>query len=221
MLRIASGYSQLPRFPNTTGVVIDGSFCGNGCTTTAWNHTWTMNKGSALTATIHYSPLDPSAVDLMGDNDSNSASTWTGPILRTANITTDQTYHLYVHLNAAGENDALENVIQTWFEGQPTLAVGDADAHTRLRLATSPNPARGEVRITYTLPRDGGAEITVHDVLGRRVATLASGAAAAGTHEARWDGHATDGATARAGVYLVRVRLADGTTTSTRLVRIR
>ena len=124
-------------------------------------------------------------------------------------------------MNAAGENDALENAIQTWFEGQPTLAVGDADAHTRLRLATSPNPARGEVRITYTLPRDGGAEITVHDVLGRRVATLASGAAAAGTHEVRWDGHATDGATARAGVYLVRVRLADGTTTSTRLVRIR
>jgi len=49
-----------------------------------------------------------------------------------------------------------------------------------------PNPSRGEVGITYALPRSGPVRIEVLDVQGRVLAVLVEGPASAGRHIARW-----------------------------------
>ena len=85
----------------------------------------------------------------------------------------------------------------------------------RLRLAAWPNPARGDVVLGFSAP-PGKAELTIVDLAGRRVATLFDGAAA-GPHEARWNGRAVDGRPLPSGVYLVRLA-AGGEVKTRRLV---
>jgi hypothetical protein len=51
-----------------------------------------------------------------------------------------------------------------------------------------PNPFNPTARIEYELPRPSAVLLTVHDLLGRRVALLAEGPRAAGRHEAVIDG---------------------------------
>lgn len=70
-----------------------------------------------------------------------------------------------------------------------------------------PNPSglTESVRIAYAIPT-GGAQVRVgvYDLAGRLVQTLASGFQPAGRYELSWDGSASDGSRAHAGVYFVR-----------------
>lgn len=84
---------------------------------------------------------------------------------------------------------------------------GAAPAAFVLRPAY-PNPVAGSASIAYELPHAATVTLEVYDALGRRVATLAEGAKAAGRHAARWDA-----AGLPAGLYLYRLRAGDYTQT--------
>lgn len=87
---------------------------------------------------------------------------------------------------------------------RPNVGVGDAPAGAIALAPPSPNPlVRGEARFRFTLAARGPARLAVHDISGRRVATLVDGETAAGTHEARWNGRDASGAAAASGVYIV------------------
>ncbi len=59
-----------------------------------------------------------------------------------------------------------------------------APAAAELRLdAPFPNPARGVVRVAYSLPRAGTARLAAFDLLGRQVAVLAEGEQPAGARD--------------------------------------
>src|SRR5262249_7004533 len=75
---------------------------------------------------------------------------------------------------------------------------------TSIALAVSPNPAHGRAQFSFTLPANGHARVTLLDLAGRRVATLADGAFEAGPHRATW---ATPGAP---GVYLALLETSAG-----------
>ncbi len=87
------------------------------------------------------------------------------------------------------------------------VVAGDAPAlPERLVLhAPVPNPTAGTADVRFDLPRAGDVRVEVFDVMGRRVAVLASGDHPAGRHAVRWDGGAL-----AAGAYLVRLSAADG-----------
>src|SRR5262245_61094410 len=57
----------------------------------------------------------------------------------------------------------------------------------RLALDLSPNPTHGRVRVAYSLPEAAHVRISMYDVQGRRVATLADEFTQAGRHDAVWD----------------------------------
>jgi predicted extracellular nuclease len=67
-----------------------------------------------------------------------------------------------------------------------------------------PNPSRNGTRVSFVLPRAATIRLDVIDLLGRRVASLADGVFAAGTHEVRWSGASSSGV-ARSGVYFIRL----------------
>ena len=74
-----------------------------------------------------------------------------------------------------------------------------------MALSAAPNPSRGSVRVTLVTPRVAPrAQLTVHDVAGREIAMLWSGALDAGVHEFVWDSRDAGGVAVRAGLYLVR-----------------
>ena len=84
--------------------------------------------------------------------------------------------------------------------------VGDAPGHAYALAPVRPNPARGPLTFAFELPHAAWVRLEVLDVTGRHLATVAAGAFAAGRHEARWSGIATDGSPAAPGVYLVVLR---------------
>ena len=96
-------------------------------------------------------------------------------------------------------------------------------APPQFSLAMSPNPSRGNTRLTWTVPAHLGesapARLEVLDFQGRSLATLANGPAVPGPHESSWDGRDSHGRVVPAGVYWVRFTCA-AQVTSRRLVRI-
>ena len=99
--------------------------------------------------------------------------------------------------------DALTWVMENLTLGTTSTLVMSADeAELEVSsLAVSPNPARGEAKITFALAEAGEATVVVYDVQGREVVRLAEGRLDAGTHVANW----ASGAVAP-GVYIVRLQ---------------
>ncbi len=70
-------------------------------------------------------------------------------------------------------------------------------------------PRTGGALLRYALATDDRVTLAVYDVAGRSLATLASGAMAAGEHELAWDG-STRAGKAASGVYFARLTSARG-----------
>ena len=101
---------------------------------------------------------------------------------------------------------------RTGYAGAPVnVGVGGPAAPTRVEMAIpAPNPARVTTRIEYAIPADHagqGLDLAIFDLSGRRVRTLAHGAALAGRQVAIWDLRGDDGAPSHAGIYFARFKL--------------
>lgn len=83
-----------------------------------------------------------------------------------------------------------------------------------------PNPFNPTTTIVFALERAGEVVLSVHDLQGRRVATLFAGRRAAGEYRVRWDGRGGDGGQVASGVYLVHMRHG-GQTLSRRVVLLK
>jgi hypothetical protein len=68
-----------------------------------------------------------------------------------------------------------------------------------------PNPFNPSTSIRFFIPAAGDVSVTVHDLLGQTVATLADGVREAGWHQVQWDASA-----ASSGVYFCRFESAGG-----------
>lgn len=65
-----------------------------------------------------------------------------------------------------------------------------------------PNPFNAGTKISFSLGRASEVSLTIFDILGRPVRTLASGRYQAGEHTVEWDGTDSEGRPAASGVYL-------------------
>ncbi|MBN2465471.1 M28 family peptidase [candidate division WOR-3 bacterium] len=72
------------------------------------------------------------------------------------------------------------------------------------RLALEQNPAGGNIRIRYSLPRASRVRLEVYNRSGREMATLVSNSQAAGTYAATWDARNVP-----AGIYFLRLAALD------------
>lgn len=95
----------------------------------------------------------------------------------------------------------------------------DESLPTVLALAATPNPSRALAAIAFDLPKGGAVALSIYDVAGRMVKTLAHESLEPGRYTRTWDGTADGGARARAGVYFVRLAAPGGALTRT-LVRL-
>ena len=91
---------------------------------------------------------------------------------------------------------------------------------TRL-YAPFPNPVTDRARVKLDLAAEADVSLEVHDVQGRRVATLAAGSLPAGRYEYPWDARSEHGARLGAGLYFVRLSIAGRPVQITRLALVR
>jgi flagellar hook capping protein FlgD len=95
-----------------------------------------------------------------------------------------------------------------------------ASAGASLRVAAEPTRSTFAVALANPSGRAEPARVTVHDLAGRRVATLFDGPAAPGLTTLTWDGRDRAGRAAASGVYHVRAEIA-GSTLSRRIALVR
>ena len=91
--------------------------------------------------------------------------------------------------------------------GDPSLAVAiTQNLPTGFRLEQNyPNPFNPNTIIHYQLPMDSYVVLTVYDVLGRDVATLANEVKQLGTHAVQFSGKSGSGHSLAGGVYFYRL----------------
>lgn len=82
-------------------------------------------------------------------------------------------------------------------------------------LRVSPSPFAASTRITFDLRRAGRVTLTVHDVLGRRIARLLDEERAPGPLEVTWAGRDDGNRQVPAGKYWLRLSTPDETTSTT------
>lgn len=68
-----------------------------------------------------------------------------------------------------------------------------------------PNPFRSSTRLGFSIPRDGHVRLTVFDIAGRAVRTLADEAMTEGRHEVAWDGRDDQRRSLANGMYFYRL----------------
>jgi hypothetical protein len=99
--------------------------------------------------------------------------------------------------------------------------VPGASASSGLWLGPAvPNPARGETRFRFAIPRPGQVTLGIYDQQGRRVRELVHGRLPAGEHEARWDGHDIAGRQAPSAIYFYRLEV-DGRRLAGKILTVR
>ena len=85
------------------------------------------------------------------------------------------------------------------------LSVPTEPVTVHVVLASRPNPAHGTASVHFELAAPEPVALTVFDVAGREVRSLARASFTAGPHDVPWDGLDRDGHEAANGIYLVRL----------------
>lgn len=86
---------------------------------------------------------------------------------------------------------------------------------TKIRLNQNvPNPFNPSTTIDYWLPNNSRVELSVYDLLGKKVATLVDGYKSVGQNSAKWNGKDDAGRSVSSGIYVYRMRA--GKTVATR-----
>jgi hypothetical protein len=127
-----------------------------------------------------------------------------------ADVVSGQTYQY--RLLATGRDGSTQTLGQ--------LSATAAQRVTAFALGlVSPNPAAGPVAMSFAVPQQSRVRLSLLDVQGREVATLADGVFTPGVYQVTWTGEGSRGA-APAGVYFVRYQ-TPGRTFTRRIVLAR
>lgn len=103
---------------------------------------------------------------------------------------------------------------------RPSLVgVEDGQAALLVFASPAPNPSRGEVAFSWTMPGAATARLSIVDLAGRTVRMLTSGTREAGPQRVTWDGRDARGQAVRPGAYFARLETRWGSR-SRMLVRV-
>ncbi len=133
-----------------------------------------------------------------------------GPIvMMIENLRTESIWDAFM-----ANQDVQRGLERAGFE-ETIVGVEDDGVLLELALDAFPNPFARRATIRFTTPASGAVRLTVYDLLGRRIATLADGELPAGTHPVEWR---TGGLAS--GIYVLRLE-ADGAVRTRRITLVR
>jgi hypothetical protein len=171
--------------------------------------TWTATDNAAVTAiTLLLSRAGSAGTfDTLAAGLANSG---TYPWTVTAPGTSDAWLKVVARDAAGNTASDLSNAA---FTIVATTGVDDGPVTVFALAPVVPNPTHGGGRTTFALPRASRVHVSLLDVQGREVLVLADGEYAAGRHSVAFGARSPIGA----GLYFVRMRIANGPTFTRRL----
>ena len=190
--------------------------------------TWTAdvwcNGGSLSYQWYDKYEADDSFSAIDGATSSSYTASYYGDVTLKVKVTTNEYTNSDTHSVSVNCDRTCTASIE---ETRVQKGTGDdvSDAQTKRRRAgrpdafalegSTPNPVRSRATIRYALPEATGVTLTVYDVMGRRVATLARGQKPAGVYDAT-----LQAADLPSGIYLYRLQAGSFTETK-RLVVVK
>jgi predicted outer membrane repeat protein len=105
--------------------------------------------------------------------------------------------------------------------GSSAQSLGGASAPTPSEFSLEhnyPNPVKRTTTIEYQLAESTPVQITVYDMLGRRIQTLVDTRQEAGQHSVKWGSRDASGSRVASGVYFYRIQAGDFTETQKMVV---
>ncbi len=133
----------------------------------------------------------------------NPGNTYRGPVVANANLVTRQTD---VGLLQVDTNDqAIDMLVSVAAPSIPSTTTAGVEMR-----APYPNPFNPRVTISFVLEDAQRVSLTIYNVAGRRVATLADGWLEPGEHQRAWSGSDDRSTPVTSGVYIAVLETASG-----------
>jgi hypothetical protein len=86
-----------------------------------------------------------------------------------------------------------------------TVSVKDPEGFALSLAQNAPNPFIGQTMIKFSVPRKMNVKLSVYDVSGRLVKTIAEGDMDPGEHSLAWDGRDASARSVSPGIYFLRM----------------
>ena len=101
-----------------------------------------------------------------------------------------------------------------WMDEQILLTVNGQPVPAGFSLEYPyPNPFNPNTTIEFNLPKDSWVNLTIYDVMGRKIKTLVNSDKVSGNYSATWYATNDDGEIVSTGVYSYRLRVGDNSVT--------
>ena len=204
----SSGIDTLSFANFDVGITLDLDLFNTQQIYTANNDTLTLNGifenfiGSPFDDVIHINPLDvPRTIDGGGsvNGDTIYVETMGGTPTDDGTTITYSGYEAITYTNFT--EIVFENTLST--DANLILPIG-------FYLAQNyPNPFNPTTTIHYTLPKESSVNITIQDMLGRKVYEFISQKQFTGNHSIQWNGKDIHGNPVSAGIYLYQIQAGD------------
>ncbi len=163
--------------------------------TFSWERAWDFTRGDTVSYTLQLAP-----VDQFDDPVNYFAGTDTLFTVEEDQFEWDRSYRWrVVARDLAGHETVSTQTFDFFLTGVPESTFTGIPATWELGAAY-PNPFNARMVVVLGVPERGDVEVTVYDVLGRRVKELHRGALEAGWHRVTWQ------ADAPSGVYFLRAQ---------------
>jgi hypothetical protein len=129
---------------------------------------------------------------------------WTAPVAGTGEV----------RLYWAGLQGILSNGADTQIiliSAENTTGTGlDTGLPRKVSLAQNyPNPFNSETMISFYIPYSDKVEISIHDILGRKIYSIKQKIQCQGNYSIRWDGRNSNGSVMPSGVYFYRIQTSN------------
>ncbi len=183
------------------------------------------NDGSATTATtvtVELTSTDPCVVSLgalgnlsYDDIEPGETSTTSGAFTLEINETCPVETDIPFQISIASDGHIFwsDSFTIHVYESLDVTDEGSALPEVFALHQNYPNPFNPVTTLKYDLPEGSEVTLTIYDILGRRVRTLARGVEEPGHKSVMWDGNDDLGEQVSAGVYLYRIKAGDFTQT--------
>lgn len=128
-------------------------------------------------------------------------------------IAIDDSGHIYIAGTSRGSEETGAQSVYTFVKYAPYQAIVSIDKayvpQVYMLHNNTPNPFNPSTTISYELPSPSDVMLTVYDITGRTINTLAEAHQPAGTYSILWNGTDKSGDPVSTGVYFCRLRVVD------------
>jgi beta-lactamase superfamily II metal-dependent hydrolase len=183
-----------------------------------YNITWTATDNVGVTSIdIVYSTNNGTNWTTVATGEANDGTyAWTVPDTPSTVAKVKVTAHDAATNTGSDVSDAVFEI------AIPVVSVADVLLGRGDVLGVYPNPAyAGTAHVLYRIPQAATIDVSIYDVTGHRVRSIAAGAFPGGMRTATWDGRDETGRPVPGGIYLVRLEASSGIHQTKRLVLFR